>query len=158
MPLTSSTQYADATQFQQLACTPAAYDNFEAGSPGCVVLALQAASAEADSYLAGQFQLPLATWDLALARAVCWIAAKGLYDEFGYNALAPVDQLIERRYEQAIEWLTKVGNEELFPQYADASGSTTPAGDFVVSDPAVGFTSRGVGNVVGSGSDWPWGW
>jgi phage gp36-like protein len=138
MPISPTpSQYATTDQLQQLALTPAAYARFEAASPGCTTTALQYASAEADSYLGSQFQLPLLQWDMALAGAVCVMAAKRLYDTFGYNAAAPIDQLIDRRYAQALEWLAKVANEKVSPQYVDSSVAGLPAGPFVLSAPPV---------------------
>lgn len=144
MPVTPTpSQYATATDIQRLALTPAAYARFEAGAAGSVVAALQGSSGEADSYLASQFVLPILTWDMALVRAVCWMAAKYLYDQFGYNPGAPVDKLIEDRYKLAIAWLDKISNKKLFPQYVDSSTGTTDAGPWVISQPPVGFTTRG---------------
>lgn len=162
MPVTPTpSQYADATQIQLLALTPAAYARFESaisGSPGSTIAALQAASAEADGYLTSQFQLPLVQWDMALVRAVCCMAAKSLYDQFGYNANAPIDQLIERRYQQAIEWLSQVAAETVTPAYIDSSGDGEPAGLYVISDQPVGFTCRGLTNTVGDCDGGPWSW
>ena len=141
-------QYATEQQYQQLAITPAAYSRFEATAPGCSVAALQAASSLLDSYLAGQFVLPLQDggWDMALSLATCMIAAKLQYSQFGYNPGAPADALIEKRYDEAIAWAEKVRDKQIQPQYIDSSG-TSPAdaaGDFVISDAPVGFTGRGL--------------
>lgn len=145
-------QYATEGQAQLLAITPAAYQRFEAASPGSTIAALQAASSILDSYLAGQFVLPLQTtptqgWDMALTAHTCFIAAKLLYNQFGYNANAPVDELIERRYDEAIEWGKAVRDKAIQPQYIDSSGvapTQDAAGAFVISDAPVGFTGRGL--------------
>jgi phage gp36-like protein len=143
-------QYATTTQVQQLAITPAAYTRFENASPGCTTAALQAASSLLDSFLAGQFVLPLQTtptqgWDMSLVLATCAVAAKLLYDQFGYNPSSPVDALIQRRYEEQLSWATKIRDKEIQPQWIDSSGisSGDQAGDFVTSDAPVGFTGRG---------------
>lgn len=150
----TQSQYATTTQIQQLAITPAAYTRFENASPGCVAAALQAASSLLDSFLAGQFVLPLQTspqgWDMSLTLAACVIAAKMLYDQFGYNPAAPVDTLIQQRYVEMLGWAAKIRDKEIQPQWVDSSG-TSPAdaaGDFVISDAPVGFTGRGAPSSV----------
>lgn len=141
MPLTSTpSQYATSDQIQTLGITPADYARFEELAPGSVLAALQASSSEADSYLSGQFVTPIQTWDMALVRAVCWMAAKYLFDQLGYNPGAPADESIEKRYEQAIAWLSKIADKKISPSYVDSSGTTEPAGVYVVSDCPVGFT------------------
>lgn len=138
-------QYATSTDLTSLAITVQAGNRFGAAMDA----ALSAASSIADAYISGQFQLPLQDggWDMALRLHVCNIAAKLLYDQFGYNPGAPIDQLIERRYTEAISFLEKVRDKAVHPQWVDAS-SVTPdadsAGDFVISDAPVGFTGRGV--------------
>lgn len=146
----SQSQYATSSQYQQLAITPAAYTRFEAASPGCTTAALQAASSLLDTYLAGQFVLPLSVspqgWDMALTAHTCWVAAKMQYDQFGYNPASATDALIERRYKDAIAWAEAVRDKRVQPQYIDSSGlepTADAAGDFFVSDQPVGFTGRG---------------
>lgn len=144
----AQSQYATTTQYQQLAITPAAYARFESIAPDCSTSALQAASSLLDSYLAGQFILPLQTnpqgWDMSLTLACCNVAAKLQYNQFGYNPGAPVDELIERRYDDAIKWAEQVRDKKIQPQFVDSSGTTGDAGgDFITSDAPVGFTGRG---------------
>jgi phage gp36-like protein len=159
----SQSQYATAADIQKLAITPAAYARFEGASAGCVVAALQAASSIADTYLPSQFTLPLQVspqgWDMSLTMNVCWIAAWLLYNSFGFAPMAPGDDLVVKRYESALAWLGQIRDKEIFPQYVDAiNGATTSPeqGPFVISDPPVGFTNRGLapGQVVCN----PWGW
>lgn len=141
----AQSQYASTTQIQQLAITPAAYTRFENAAPGCVAAALQAASSLLDNYLAGQFTLPLASYDMSLTMRTCVVAAKLLYDQFGYNPNAPVDQLIQRRFDETIAWAESIRDKKVQPQWTDSSG-TSPAdsaGPFVISDAPVGFTGRG---------------
>jgi phage gp36-like protein len=155
MPLvTNPTAYADPTQLVQLALTPATAGRFGGDQQQN---ALYSASAVADSYIGGQFQLPLVTWDYSLALAVCNIAAKFLYDQYGYNPNAPIDALIQRRYDEALTWLASVRDKKIQPQWVDSSGTGQPAGDFVVSDPPVGFTCRGVTEQPVGFELWPWG-
>lgn len=147
----AQSQYATIAQIQLLAITPAAYARFETASVGCVNAALQAASSLLDSYLAGQFVLPFPTnpqgWDMSLTAATCWVAAKLLYNQFGYNANAPIDELIEKRYDYSIRWAEMVRDKKIQPQWTDSSGAgagVDAAGDFVTSDAPVGFSGRGL--------------
>lgn len=138
--------YCTDDQIQKIAITPAAYTRFETASTGCVTAACQAASSIADTYLLSQFTLPLTDWDMSLTMNVGWIAAWILYNSFGYAPMAPGDDMVAKRYESALEWLGQIRDKKIFPQYLDSSSNTgvDEAGDFVISDPAVGFTSRGV--------------
>lgn len=157
----NQSQYATAEQIQQLAITPQAYNRFETASSGSVVAALQAASSVADTYLPSQFTLPLQTspsngWDMSLTMNVCWIAAWLLYNSYGFAPMAPGDDLVVKRYQAAIEWLGQIRDKKIFPQYTDSSTNTgtDEAGNFVVSDSPVGFTSRGVTCWPSSLSPW----
>jgi phage gp36-like protein len=156
-------QYATAAQIQLLAITPAAYARFEAASPGCVTAALQAASSVADTSLSSQFILPLQTspqgWDMALSRVVCFLAAFDLYFNFGFNPASPDWQVMTERKKWADEWLEGVGKKVVTPLYMDSSGmdpTADRAGDFVISDAAVGFTSRGVTDTTWCDGGWFW--
>jgi phage gp36-like protein len=139
MPLTPTpSQYAQPEDLVRFSLTPAVAGRFGADQQDAALLA---ASAIADSLIASQFVLPLATWDYSLVVAVCNIAAKLLYDQFGYNPNAVADQLVQRRYDEAIAWLQGVSRKQVTPQWVDASGdSVDSAGDFIVSDKSVGFT------------------
>lgn len=160
----AQSQYATDTEIKLLAITPAAYARFEAASPGCVTAALQAASSIADTSLSSQFMLPLVTspqgWDMGLKRVVCFIAAHDLYFNFGFNPSSPDWQVLTERKEWADKWLDGVGKKTTTPLYVDQRGATDgadAAGDFVVSDPPVGFTTRGETNAVAVGScGWWW--
>src|SRR5678810_1386593 len=113
----AQSQYAELADIKLLAITSQAADRF--GTPA-INAALQAASSEADSYIASQFTLPLITspqgWDMSLTIAVCNIAAYRLYSQFGFNPNAPADQLIVNRYKDAIAWLGQIRDEKIFPQ------------------------------------------
>lgn len=163
----AQSQYATTAQIQQLAITPAAFARFEAASPGCVLAAIQSASSQADESLTSQFVLPLQTspqgWDMGLTMRVCWIAAYQLYFEFGFNPNSPDWEIFTDRYNRALKWLDEIGKKTITPLYADSSGDgpsgSDAAGDFVVTDDPVGFTSRGTvdnsgGSVVDGSQFW----
>jgi phage gp36-like protein len=142
-------QYATWDDIQRLAITPAAAQRY--GEPASTSM-LQAASSLCDSYLASQFTLPLTVWDMNLTMNVCNIAAYMLACQFGFNPGAPADKLIETRYQNALMWLEQIRDEKIFPQYTDTQNqggdSTIEAGPYVVSDPPVGFTDRGVNDDI----------
>lgn len=160
----AQSQYATDAEMQKLAITPAAYTRFEAASPGCVTAALQAASSIADTSLSSQFMLPLQTspvqgWDMGLKRVVCFIAAFDLYFNFGFNPSSPDWQVMTERKEWADKWLDGVAKKTTTPLYIDQRGDSAgadAAGDFVISDPPVGFTRRGETTTNFDTSDWWW--
>lgn len=141
-------QYATTTDLQNLAITPAAAGRFGATA---MTAQLQAASSIADGYIGGQFALPLQVnpqgWDMSLTLIVCNIAAKLLYNQFGYGpGQANVDELIERRFTESIDWLIEIRDKKVQPQWISAASATSPAdpvGNFVVTDDPIGLTSRG---------------
>jgi phage gp36-like protein len=77
--------------------------------------ALLAASGVVDSYLAGQFTLPLAAWGPEITRVVCHIASWDLMCRKGFDPEDPADGAIQTRYEAAIRWLEKVSAGRVVP-------------------------------------------
>lgn len=132
----TQSQYASPEQLNALSITDARFDEFPIAS---ITAHLQAASSMADQYLSSQFDLPLSEWDMMLTKAVCDIAAKELFSQFGYNPNAPGDFNIQRRFDEAMKWLGQVARQEVHPQYLDSSSSTPSAGPFVSSNSTVGF-------------------
>lgn len=147
-PLAQS-QYAQSSDLATLALTQANVARF---GPAACTAALQAASSLCDSYIVSQFTLPLQVspqgWDMSLTQAVCSIAAYMLFNQYGFNPAAPADDLIVRRYNDALAWLKQIKDKEIFPQWVDSSGGSLPTSDeggaWVQSDPPVGFTNRGL--------------
>jgi phage gp36-like protein len=155
----SQSQYATEAQLMSLSITQANAQRF---GNTAMVAALQAASSLADGYINSVFVLPLQTspqgWDMSLTLHVCNIAAYLLFNQFGFNPNAPQDQLIVKRYNDAIAWLQSISEEKITPDWTDSSGATPQsqaAGPFVISDPPVGFTDRGV-STLNSLSTWNW--
>jgi phage gp36-like protein len=154
--------YAQPSDLQSVGITPAAAVRFGASA---IMAQLQAASSVADSYIVSQFELPLETdpigWDQSLVLCVCNIAAFYLYSQFGFNPSgSTADEMIERRYQEAIKWLENIRDKKVFPQWTDSSGDSDAsdnAGAYIVSDPPVGFTNRGVTDDSPVVAD-PWGW
>ena len=96
---------------------------------------------------------PLILRLVALKLVVCEIAAKLLYDQFGYNPGAQIDALIQRRYDEAISWLVQVRDKVIEPQYADSAGEDvgTIGVPRVHSSEVRGWTNRGGQTVRGGG-------
>lgn len=68
--------------------------------------AIDDASSEIDSYLAGRYALPLATIPTALTRIACSMARYHLYDDAATEA-------VRQRYEDAVKFLRSVGTGQL---------------------------------------------
>ncbi len=158
----AQSQYAQPSDLTALALSPAAAARF---GQTAISAQLQAASSLIDSYIVSQFTLPLQTdpqgWDMSLTRSTCNIAAYLLYVQFGFNPSTPADQAIVARYNSEISWLEQVRDKKLFPVWVDSSGSATvteEAGPYIISDPPVGFTQRGVTDGGGNGWNNNGGW
>ena len=67
------------------------------------------ASQEADSYLRGRYQLPLAAWGNDITRYTSWIACYLLAQLVGFAPQAGSDKLIVERYYQAVGWPDRAG-------------------------------------------------
>lgn len=147
----AQSQYAQSSDLVSMSIPQAQAVRFGATA---ITAQLQAASSTADQYLSSQFTLPLTAWDQGLRLIVCNIATFYLYNQYG---IADTDHLIENRYKNAIEWLGKIADGTIHPQWTDSSSGTIDggAGSFAISDPPVGFTDRGVIDIAGS--SWPWG-
>lgn len=110
--------------------------------------ALVAASGRADGYLAKQYALPLSVWGADLTRAVAQIAA---WDLITTRGTRPGDQaaMLERRYDDAIQWLRDVSRGIVEPQgvvdATPAAAETSPVvgggvSSFSVSDDGTVWT------------------
>lgn len=78
--------------------------------------ALVAASSLANSYLKRRYTLPLTDYDMSLIENVCCIAAYTLVFREGYSPESgSYDANWKSRKEEAIEWLSEVGNRKIHP-------------------------------------------
>jgi len=147
-------QYATIEQLVALSLTPASAAKF---TTDAMTANLQAASSRADLYLSSQLELPLSQWDMILTKAVCDIAAKELFSQFGYNPAAGGDANMQRRFMEAVEWLKQVSKQELRldsnPNYVDSSSGSPKAGPMAISNSPVGF-----GFTAGTNNDPSNGW
>lgn len=88
-----------------------------------ITQALTDASALADDYLRGRYELPLAGIPRTLVLVVCDIARWNLYDD-------AVTEIVEKRYKEAVAWLAKVNKGDIPLDGIDAplvTGGTSSA-------------------------------
>lgn len=85
--------------------------------------ALDAASAEADTYFRDQYTLPLnAPYDLTLVRHVCALAVWQLMSFKGFNPELASNIVFEKNLDNALKWMTKAARGEVsLASTADAS-------------------------------------
>jgi phage gp36-like protein len=95
--------------------------------------ALDAFSAEVDTYLRGQYTLPLTEpYDPALVRHTCAGAVWQLMGFKGFNPEIASNEIFEKNHKRAIEWLTKLARGDA-SLAIEADASTTRLGGARVS-------------------------
>jgi len=93
--------------------------------PTAQLAALNAASAEADGYLASHFTLPLvAPFPADLVTHVCGIAAFRILSVRGFNPEAGSDVAVRMRFDDAMKWLRDISNNRAHPQVTDSSSGS----------------------------------
>lgn len=162
MPVLAGTRYASQTDLTRIGLVGAALVNVPSAA---LDEALDAASAIADSYLQGQYVLPLSQWGYDLVRAVCAIASWDCLTARGYNPQSQGDQNVYKRFQDALTWLDEVSKGTQTPiniidastvgTATDGSAVTEIESGSVVSTQVRGWTDRGVGTPIGS-IDWWW--
>lgn len=163
MPVLAGTRYASQTDLTRIGLVGAALANVPSAAQD---EALDAASAIADSYLQGQYKLPLTSWGYDLVRAVCAIAAWDCLAARGYSPQSQGDQNIYKRFEDALKWLDEVSkgvqtpinivDASVTPTDADGSAVTMIESGSIVSTQVRGWTDRGVGSPPSSTTGWWW--
>ncbi len=128
-------QYASIADLVSLCLTPESAQRF---NDAAMISALQFASSVVNDYLRSTYILPLKEYDMSLKQRVCAIAAKNLFDSFGFAPDAPADAVILERYNEAIRWLEAVSKRLIWPSFIGSSNQETP---FVVSNDPVGFAT-----------------
>jgi phage gp36-like protein len=110
-------------------------------SSGDRQVALDDASAEADTYLRAQYTLPLgAPYDRTLVRHVCALAAWALLCRRGFNPEQGSNKTFETNYDKAIAWLKALARREVsLAESADASPTIAKGGPRVSSKPRQGW-------------------
>lgn len=132
--------YASTTDLVTMSIASTAIASVATASQQAV---LDAASIEADGYLAAQYHLPITAWGADLKQHVCDIAAYRLMCLRGYSP-GGSDDIFRERYDDAIAWLKLV-----------AQGTVSPP-NIVDSTPAVREGAPEIqtglgGNTVGGG-------
>jgi phage gp36-like protein len=99
-------QYATASEFAQRGLPQTLLTQFTSDEQ---TAALLGASAVADSYMMGRFDLPFSAWGEDLKSSVCKIAAYDLVSgRRGFNPEASENMSLRSRYEDAMRWLKDV--------------------------------------------------
>jgi phage gp36-like protein len=128
--------YATRSDFERWGLSPSLAAQAETKAPGAIANALDARSAEADSYFRARYVLPLTAWDANVRRVVCELAALDVLGVAGFNPQGN-DEYFTRRAERALGWLKSVGAKRVHP---DVTESGAPVdGAVVVSPPARGW-------------------
>lgn len=161
MPVLAGTVYATTTDLGNLGLIGGVLASVPAGAQ---TAALQAASAIADSYLQGQYILPITQWGYDLTRVVCVLAAWDILTAKGYNPAAGPDQNIRQRYEDALKWLDEVSkgiqspinviDSSTAPSASDGSDVSVIDGGSLVTTDVRGWTDRGSGTPPASTDPW----
>lgn len=98
------------------------------------IYALVKATYLAYSYLRRRYAFPLKSWSMDLIDAVCAIAAYSLIFREGYSPEpGSYDANWRKRYEDAIQWLSDVGNRKIHPVIEGASKPVPKANDGSIS-------------------------
>ncbi len=83
--------------------------------------ALDAASARVDGYFRSRYVLPLTSWGEDVKEAVVAIAVWILMVRRGFMPSAGLDNTIRERYLDAVQWLNRVGRQEVQPNVSPTS-------------------------------------
>lgn len=125
-------RYAVPSDLAALGLPVAATDGTD---PAALQAALDAASDRADSYLRSRFTLPLTTVTNDLKSAVCSIAAFRILTTRGFNPESGSDTALKLLFDDAIKWLTMVGDGRITPAFTDSSGDPdAPTAPLVISN------------------------
>jgi len=105
--------------------------------------ALDNASALADSFFRGRYDLPLLAWGPEVTEAVCVIAAYKALAVRGFNPASGADINLASRYQQALAWLGNVQRKAAHPNVTpSAAQSPTYDQPFVSSSSVVSQNGR----------------
>jgi phage gp36-like protein len=83
--------------------------------------ALDAASVRVDGYLRSRYKLPLTAWGQDIVEATVVIAVWILMSRRGFMPAAGSDALIRERYLDTLQWLNRVGRQEVQPDVKPTS-------------------------------------
>jgi phage gp36-like protein len=77
--------------------------------------ALDSASEFVDGYLRSRYRLPLSDWGQEIVEITVIIAVWHLMSRRGFMPSAGADTVIRQRYDDALNWLNRVGRQEITP-------------------------------------------
>lgn len=115
-------RYADTTDLTRLGLPAAALTGVASGAQED---ALDAASAEADSYLRARYVVPFTTWGADLTQCVAALAAETLMTTRGYAPDAGRDDVLSARASRWRTWLRDVSAGKAHV----SGGATTPTSE-----------------------------
>ena len=102
-------------------------------------LALEAASADIDSYLNSQYELPVSNWGHDITRACSILASYDIMCVRGFNP-AGDDANIEKRADDVRKWLTLISQGRVSPLgLVDSSQTSKVGGPMVYTMPKRGW-------------------
>lgn len=97
------------------------------------------ASDEVDGYLAKRFTLPLVTVSTDIKRRTAIIASFYLLTRRGFKPGAPLNEMIVKMYDDAIEWLLRVSKGDITPTCVDSTPDVDEEGSLMASGPKISF-------------------
>lgn len=107
--------YINSTELGQLSAIPTAVlTELETDEPGTIAVAIDAATSDANGYLASRYELPLSSPGKDVKQRVADIAAYRLMSRHGYSATNS-DEDIRQRYEDAVAWFKDVARGLVTP-------------------------------------------
>lgn len=115
-------RYADRTDLTRLGLPAAALNGVATEAQE---EALDAASAEADSYLRARYVVPFTTWGADLRQCVCALAAETILTTQGYSPEAGRDDVVSARASRWRTWLRDVSAGKAHV----SGGATTPTAE-----------------------------
>lgn len=116
------TRYADTTDLTRLGLPATALTGVASEAQE---EALDAASAEADSYMRARYVVPFTAWGTDLRQCVCALAAETILTARGYNPAAGRDDVISARAARWRTWLRDVSAGKAHV----SGGATTPTAE-----------------------------
>jgi len=116
------TRYADTTDLTRLGLPATALTGI---ATEALDDALDAASAEADSYLRARYVVPFTTWGADLKQCVAALAAETILTSRGYNPEAGRDDVVSARAARWRTWLRDVSAGKAHV----SGGATTPTAE-----------------------------
>lgn len=97
------------------------------------------ASDEIDGYLAKRFSLPLQTVSKDIKRRCAILASSYLLTRRGFRPGAPLNEMVVKLYDDAVEWLLRVSRGDITPQCVDSTPAVDEEGSLATSGARISF-------------------